>query len=134
MKQATKSFTMKFQSILIFIYRTLKLSGFLLSSVVFSVSRQIESSKSFRDIILFTVSVLLSLSSNYNVSDLPMEKIIHSTLVKIGVNYNGKLTVLTPFIIKISNMIYDESFMEILAKLEFVHKKVFEDLLQLYLI
>lgn len=102
----------------------LKYSGFLLISMSIASSRIKESRKKFLEVMFFILSVVTSFIGNFNVPDFPIEQIVHSTLMKIGINMIGKITVMAILLVKVSNMLFGFSFMKVLMSLQFVHKKV----------
>lgn len=114
---------LKFGWLLKFIYLILKLSGFLYISINIK-STSINVKRHFWNNLISIVSFGLSLVANTYDAHLPVAEVTHSKLLDFGVNMNMLGFIWISLILRITNAIQSNRFLEIMSILQWCEKKV----------
>lgn len=113
-----------FNSLLKFIYKVAKLSGFVFISIDFKSKQKLKTKKDFRNIIIFVISFCLSLFSITYDAKFTVMNVTHSKLMEIIINLMVDLLVFSPCLIKIVNVFQRLQFFSIISGLHWTEQKV----------
>lgn len=114
-----------FEWFLKLIYKTLKYSAFLFISVDFtSPIKLLIVSKPIFNLFLFLTSLTISCCACVFITFIPAEKITHSQIMEVGVNFMTYITVGTTIALKLSSMLQGRTFFDIISNLNQCHLKV----------